>query len=524
MVATTTSTGQTFTVNNTTTGGNTGTIITVDNFPNATITTGTPNDLVIVNGGAASTGISVNTGAGNDTVALGAATALTGALNVLNGSTGTADILRFDYDVGNGATLNIPALITAGTIAGFEIIQLLADQGATVNITSGTGVTGYVFTDTTAGEAFNITATAAQATAITSITGDAADTVTLLISDAGSVSLSGDITTALDAITYQAVAVDLTLSNTATAVTQGGSAPGTATQSVTFGNGSAIQSATVNSTGTTTFNVAAATLATVAIADVDGTESDAEAIQSFIAVTTATAVVNVTGAGGQFTLVDSAANGDADLVLTFIDTVNINTTSASVIVAGVGSDEIDFTLNLGSFSGHTVFLDTAGTANSAVTITGFAAGTGGDVIELSEATTSAPQVGNDITSVSFIATTGFSYSAAEVVAAGAEVNVFVLQSAASQVVGSLTSTGDAGSVEAAIIAAGLFNNNAAHAAVSVYIVLDNGTDTGIYRVDLDVAAGTSVVDNANEIVSVQLVAVLIGVADVSTLVSANLGV
>jgi len=524
LVATTTSTGQTFTVNNTTTGGNTGTIITVDNFPNATITTGTPNDVVIVNGGNNSAGISVNTGAGNDTVRLGAATAMTSNLNVMNGSTGTGDILRFDYDIGNTETLNLPSLITAGTIAGFEIVQLNADQGATVNITAGTGITGYVLTDTTAGEAFNITATAAQATAITSITGDAADTVTLLISDAGTVSLSGDTTTALDAITYQAVAVDLTLSNTATALTQGGTTPGTATQTVTHGDGATIQSVTINSTGTVTFNVTAAALAAVAVADVDGTESAAEAIQSFITVAGATAAVNVTGAGGQFTLIDSAANGDADLVLTNIDTVNINTTSASVLVGGVGTDEIDFTLNLGSFSGHTVFLDTAGTANSAVTITGFAAGTGGDVIELSEATTAAPQVGNDITAVNFIATTGFSYSAAEVVAAGAEVNVFVLQSAASQVVGTLTSTGDAGGVEAAIVAAGLYNSNAAHAAVSVYIVLDNGIDTGIYRVDLDVAAGTSVVDNTNEIITVQLVAVLTGISDVSTLISANLGV
>jgi hypothetical protein len=526
LVATTTSTGQTFTVNNTTTGGNTGTIITVANFPNATITTGTPNDVVIVNGGNNSAGISVNTGAGNDTVRLGAATALTSNLNVLNGSTGTGDILRFDYDIGDTNTLNLPSLITAGTIAGFEIVELNADQGATVNITAGTGITGYVFTDTTAGETFNITATAAQANAITSITaGNAADTITLLISDAGTVSFSSDTTTALDAITYQAVAVDLTLSNAATAVTQGGTDPGTATQSVTFGNGSAIQSATVNSTGTTTFNVTAAALATVAVADVDGTESDAEALQSFIAVAGATAVVNVTGAGGQFTLVDTAANGDNDLVLTHIDTVNINTTSASVIVAGVGTDEIDFTLNLGSFSGHTVYLDTAGSADSAVTITGFAAGTGGDIIELSEPTTAAPQVGNDITTVSFIATTGFGYSAALAVEAAAAVNVFVLQSAASQVVGPLTSTGDAGGVEAAIIAAALLNTDgAAHAAVNAYFVLDNGTDTGIYRVTLDVAAVNSAVDTAAEITAVQLVAVLTGVADVSTLVSANLGV
>jgi hypothetical protein len=522
LVATTTAAGQTFTVNNTTTGGNTGTVVTVDNFPNAIITTGTPNDVVIVNGGNNSAGIRVNTGAGDDTVRVGAATALTSAGNVLNASTGTADTLRFDYDIGNNATLNLPSLITAGTISGFEVIDINADQGATVNITAGTGITGYIFTSTAEGEAFNINATAAQANAITSITGDAGDTITLLISDAGSVSLSGDTTTALDAITYQNVAVDLTLNNTAQVVTQGGTTPGSLAQTVTFGSGAAAQAVTINSTGVVNFNVTAAALATVAVADVDGTETDGVGTVEAVGVAAATTAVNVTGAGGQFTLIDTAANGDADLVLTNIDTVNINTTSASVIVAGVGTDEIDFTLNLGSFSGHTVYLDTAGTANSAVTITGFAAGAAGDIIELSEATTAAPQVGNDITTVNFVATTGFSVGAAEAVAAAAIVQVIALQSTAAQVNGALTATGDAGAVEAAIIAGGIVQTGG-HAAVNVYIALDNGVDTGIYRVTLD-GAEAGAIDAAGEITAVQLVATLTGIADVSTLTSANFGV
>jgi RTX calcium-binding nonapeptide repeat (4 copies) len=517
--ATTSARGQTLTVTNT--GGQNASAIRLGDFANQTVTTGSAGDGVTVDGGAASNFINVNTGAGNDTVTLSAATALTGTNNVFNGSTGT-DTLAFGYDIGNGNTLNLPALIAAGTISGFEIIDLVANQGATVNITAATGVTGYVFTSTAEGEAFNINATAAQANAITSITGDAGDTVTLLISDAGTVSLSDDTTTALDAITYQNVAVDLTLNNTAQTVTQGGTTAGSAAQTVTFGSGAAAQAVTINSTGTTTFNVSAAALATVAVADVDGTETDGAGTVNAIAVAAATAVVNVTGAGGQFTLIDTGANGDADLVLTHIDTVNINTTTASVIVAGVGSDEIDFTLNLGSFSGHTVYLDTAGTANSAVTITGFAAGTGGDIIELSEATTAAPQVGDDITTVNFVATTGFSISAAEAVAAAAIVQVIALQSTASQISGALTATGDAGAVEAAIIAGGLVQTGG-HAAVNVYIALDNGTDTGVYRVTLD-GAEAGAIDAPGEITAVQLVAILTGIADVSTLVSANFGV
>ena len=476
LVATTTSTGQTFTVNNTTTGGNTGTIITVDNFPNATITTGTPNDVVIVNGGNNSAGISVNTGAGNDTVRLGAATALTSNLNVLNGSTGTGDILRFDYDVGDTNTLNLPSLITAGTIAGFEIVELFANQGATVNVTAGTGITGYVFTSTAEGEAFNITATAAQANAITSITGDAADTVTLLISDAGTVSLSGDTTTALDAITYQNVAVDLTLSNTAMTITQGGTTAGTATQTVTHGDGATAQSVTINSTGTVTFNVTAAALAVVAVADVDGTASAEQAIQSFIGVAGATAVVNVTGAGGAFTLLDATPPaGDDDLVLTNIDTININTTTSSTIVAAAEDDEIDFVLNLGTFAGHLVHLDSDGTQDGTVSITGFAAGTGGDKLLLNEATT---QGVTDITLVSNIATTGYTLPATAAV--GAVVTAIVLGGSAFQISGALTSVSDAGAVEAAILAAALATP--AGNASNIYMLLDNGTDTGVYRV------------------------------------------
>jgi hypothetical protein len=518
LVATTTSTGQTFTVNNTTTGGNTGTSITVANFPNATITTGTPNDVVIVNGGDNSAGISVNTGAGNDTVRLGAATALTSNLNVLNGSTGTGDILRFDYDIGNTNTLNVPSLITAGTIAGFEIIELNANQGATVNVTAGTGITGYVFTSTAEGEAFNITATAAQANAITSITGDAADTITLLISDAGTVSLSGDTTTALDAITYENVAVDLTLSNTAMTITQGGGTAGTANQTVTHGDGATAQSVTINNTGNTTFNVTAAALAVVAVADVDGEASSEQAIQSFIGVAAATAVVNVTGAGGAFTLLDATPPaGDDDLVFTHIDTININTTTSSTIVAAAQDDEIDFTLNLGAFSGHLVHLDSDGTQDGSVTITGFAAGTGGDKLLLNEATT---QGVTDITLVSNIATTGYTLPGTAL--AGAVVTALVLGASAQQISGALTSVSDAGAVEAAILAAALATP--AGNASNIYMLLDNGTDTGVYRVAYNEAAAdganAGVLNDAAEL-SVVLIATLTGISDASTITSAN---
>jgi len=523
LTASTSSTGQTFTVNNTTSSGSVSTISAGD-FANTTITTGTAADVVIVAGGAATTSMTVNTGAGNDTIRLGAATALTGASNTYNASTGTADILRYDFDA--GATLNLATLITAGTISGFETLQLFADQAATVGITAGTGFTGYVFTDTTAGEAFNITATAAQANAITSITaGDAADTITLLISDAGTVSLSGDTTTALDAITYQNVAVDLTLNNTVQAVTQGGTTPGTATQSATFGDGSADQSVTINSTGTVTYNVTAAALATVgagilATVGVDGTEE-----LSAIAVPTATAVLNVTGTGATYGL----SGVDADVILTNIDTININTTTSSIIVAGHATTAATGSkVNLGAFAGHVVHLDNLGTQSVAVTIQGFAVGSAGDKIILSNGTSAeigvigatsgltAAKILADIQSTGVVAT-GFNAAAA------ASADLLVLSGSNFQIAGALTSVSSGAAVATKILAAGLISDGTARFG---YIVMDNGTDTGIYRVNIDADVGgasNTIVDTSADLVSIVLVGVLEGIADSSTLVAANFG-
>ena len=55
--------------------------------------------------------------------------------------------------------------------------------------------------------------------------------------------------------------------------------------------------------------------------------------------------------------------------------------------------------------------------------------------------------------------------------------------------------------------------------------MDNGTDTGVYRVSLDADVGGvgTVIDNAGDVVSIQLVGVLEGIADSSTLVAANFG-
>ena len=292
----------------------------------------------------------------------------------------------------------------------------------------------------------------------------------------------------------------MTLNNTANTVVQGNATPGTDAQTVTFGSGAAAQSVTINSTGAVTFNVTAAALATVSAADVDATQSAAEDLQSFIAVAGATAVVNVTGAGGAFGLLDATpAEGDDDLAFTNIDTVNINTTTASTIVAAAQDAEIDFTLNLGTVAGHNVAMDTNGTQDGVVTVTGFAAGASGDIVTLSEATT-ADLPGDDITAVASVATTGYTVTS-DTVAAADIAEVVILTSATAQITGPLTGTGDAGGVEAAILAAGM--NAVTGDATTIYVVADNGTATGIYRVAVDTAAADGAaggaIDAASEI-------------------------
>jgi len=524
LTAETTAAGQTFTVTNT--NGGTASSITMANFANTSVTTGSAGDTIIVDGGAATTGLSVNAGAGADTVNVTLATGWSGLGNSLNGGsnlTGTVDVLSLNYSA-IGTTIDLPAMITAGDIAGFEQLTLGLDAAdGTTTITAGTGFTSYntaLLND--AGDVIVLNATAAQANAITSYVGDATGSNTLNITTAGTVSFAGDTTTAIDTIAYENVAVDLTLNDTANAVVQGAGTAGTDAQSITMGDGTAVQSATINSTGTATFNVTAAALETVSAADVDATQSAAEALQSFIAVAGATAVVNVTGAGGDFGLLDATdAEGDDDLVFTNIDTVNINTTSASTIVAAAQNSEIDFTLNLGAFAGHNVAMDTNGTQDGVVTVTGFAAGASGDIVTLSEATT-ADLPGNDITAVASIATTGYTVTS-DTVAAADIAEVVILTSATAQITGPLTGTGDAGGVEAAILAAGM--NAATGDATTIYVVADNGTATGIYRVAIDTAAvdgaAGGAIDAASEI-GVTLIGTL-DVSDASTFVAANFG-
>jgi hypothetical protein len=433
------------------------------NFANTTATTGSAADTVTVTGGAATTGLSVNTGAGADTVTLTAVTALTGLGNSISGGsnlTGTVDTIKF-YALGASEDVDFAALITAGDIAAFEKAQFVASNNSAHAITAGTGITQYLMDSDNGNEDFTFTATAAQATAITSFidttgTGD----TDLTLSDAGTVSFAGDTVTNLDTVTVGANATDFTFPNIANQtgniiLTQSGASGGT--QTMTFGtltNGGAEQHAITASTGTVSFNISAASMALVTqpvFSNAGGADSAGRVLMT--AATGATSELNITGAGGNFMLID-----DVDFAPTAIDTININTTSASAI--GVGVDvavTTPSTVNLGSFSGHTLKMDPLGTQTGVVNITGFAAGASGDIIELNDA--GADYTG-EIVSFANVATTGYSsVIGSDDVAVTGIVEVIVFSAASMQVSGSLTATEDAGAVEAAIIAAGFIPFN-----------------------------------------------------------------
>jgi hypothetical protein len=497
--ALTTAANQSITVNSTVLAANAGAAsdIRVANFANTRVTTGSGNDTITVTGGDATTGLNVNAGIGDDIVILSAATALSGTGNVIAGSTNTTagvDTLRIAYDAGD---LNLATLVTAGTISGFEAISFTADQVGGGTYTLATGFTSINFANTAAaGTALNVGATAAQATALTNITAEADDTLNLVISDAGSVSLAGTKTlTGLDGVTWGTQAVSLTLHAGAVAVTQTG---GTASQSVTFGTLAAAQSANIGSTGTVTFSIAGTDYATNVGA---GTVN-----LTITAATGATATLNFTGGAAAIDLLDT------NLVETAIDVFSVGAmTGAANITAGTTTDTvatgaIDLAETGTTQLAHRVNLDSIGTQSVAVTIRGFDAGTGGDVIDLQ---------GADAVTAIVVATTGAQIADASTV--GAASQMIVGGTAASQINGALTATTDAGAVEAAILALGL--TTAAATVTNFYVTLDNGTDVGVYRVTATAGADLAI-NNANEF-TVALISTLSGVADANLFVPGN---
>ena len=552
LTATTTAANQSITVNNTVLAANAGQIstITVGNFANNRVTTGSGNDAVTVTGGTGTTGLNVDTGAGNDTVAVGAATVFTGAGNVLNGgtdTTGGVDTLGV-YALAATENLDLAALALAGTIVGFEAVTIADSDDSAHTVTLATGITSVTISATKGDTAtYNVTGTAAQVSGLALSSGFSTNTMNLLITTGGSVS-TGTLTN-VDLINFgSADAFTLTLGGTvATANTQTGTGSAATTVNVfttTFTNNAGAGAPTLNlnpaqavtavSSGAVTFNIARDALqnaTAVNIADI--TLVSAAAATTTLNVTSATTTTldaDGTGGGAVATLIDFS---DADLAVAGanIDTIRVGdvttaqvfsfgtgiaaTSATDILVAGVTLAVNAAETGTAQVS-YTFVADTTGAATTVVAITGFDATTialGGDVLDLSSVA--------DAVVARTVTTTGATLGAA-VGAVANIVEMIIGNTAAAQINGALTQTTDGGAVEAAIAALGL--NVAADAdATNIYITLDNGTDTGIYRVTLtDVGAGT-IIDAVNEISNVVLVATLVGITDVGTLGSFNFG-
>ena len=552
LTATTTAANQSITVNSAVLAANGGQIstITVGNFANNRVTTGSGTDGITVNGGADTTGLNVNASAGDDTVTLSAATALTGAGNVINGganasTTSAGDTLAIGYAL--AGNLDLAALATAGTIAGFEIVTFADAANEAHNVTLATGIVSVTTATSDAAEDFTITATAAQADAITNLVdGAGAGNLELTISTGGSVSFVGNTLTNVDVVRFGSTeAMTLTLGGTtAAANTQTGTGSAATTVNVfatTFTNNVGAGAPTLNlnpaqavtavSTGEVTVNVSRSALQVATAVDIANITlvSAAGATTTLNVTNSATTTIDTNGtdADGVPTLIDFE---DADLVLNGanIDTIRVgDVTTAQVFSFGTGVAAtsandlliagvpivVNATETGTAQVSYTFAADTTGVADTRLAITGFDATTiaaGGDVLDLSG-------LGAQVVARTVV-TTGATLGAAVADAANI-VEMIIGNTAASQIVGALTATTDGGAVEAAIAALGLVaadTNN-----TNIYITLDNGTDIGVYRVTLNADAANNIINDVGEISNVVLVATLTGVADVGLLGAFN---
>jgi len=571
--ATTTAIGQTVTVTNTT--GTNASTITLGNFANQTVTLGTAGDTV--NLAANLPGTSINTGLGNDTINLSVGATFAAALPttstmVINGSTGT-DTVAFSGTLGASENIDLSTYVTNGVLAGIEGFSVTATNtdNSTHAITLATGITTLTLVSDNSAEIYNVTGTAVQVEALTSVQ-DTTGTgqFNIIVSDAGTVSWAGATMTGIDAVNWSAAnAVTMTAGTAAGTFTQ--TSTGTAATTFTVGSASTIaasvvssatvstaQSFTATSTGTVTYNLGYAIGQ-----ELSGIDANAAWDAGDLAVTIptgATATLNISGAASVATSYGASATSDsigsirlmdADLVWSNsagastanFDIITIGgITAAATIDYGTGlSDTVAGTgrnttsvlqsapavgATIGITSGvytnanetgttqysYTLSTDSGGTATSTLVVTGFDVGAtaaGGDVLNL----------GGSITTQPAVVGTGAVLNLAA--AAGSAISAVVLSGASTQIAGNLSQTGNAGAVEAAIIAAGLTTGTYSSGGTG-YVILDNGVDTGVYRVTS--TANTSVANALDQAAdfTVDLVAVLVGVSDAGTLIAANI--
>ena len=301
----------------------------------ATLTNGGTNDVIAASAAGASvttdaTTLTLNAGGANGAVLVG---------NFANSTAGTTDILA----LANG---NTSTTVTTGTITGFETLNIGQSAAATnVAVTYGAGVTGIttLIADTTNGSA-TFSMTAAQGSTLTTLTNtNGTGTFNLTLTTAGVLNLSS------------------------TVVTIGGT--GGDVDVLTFaGNNNTLVVNSTNIAKITGTAVAAGTGDTISAVDtltVANTKFDAfEAITATAGATT----IGITDSGVGVARTITGNAGDNAIVL------GIATAQKTVDLSAGGADSVS---------------TAAVTAAGRMAVAGFDEGTGGDVVKLGGAATTA---------------------------------------------------------------------------------------------------------------------------------------
>jgi Ca2+-binding RTX toxin-like protein len=496
------------------------------------------------------------------TVADGAAQTLTvngsdiasGAVASVTFTTGTnTDTLAFA-----GSALNL----TSVTLSNVDTISSLATTGAvTITVGSNTSnlVNGAATVAAVAGSTSTLTS-AASTLNLTSTTLTNIDKISDSYASGATITLGTNVTTSASAVstigggagtdTLALDVADRDLTGTTLTSIEAITVADGAAQTLTV-NGSDIASGAVASvtftTGTNTDTLAfagsALNLTSVTLSNVDTISS--LATTGAVTITDSGSIVDgatITVGAVSGANVNLVGAGDLDLTnVTFsnIDTVTLG--SAGTLTFGASSDDATtyvgssgndtfltaaatttqaLAISLGSVNGgghDIVSLDAVGTntGTGVVAITGFTAGTGSnaDSIYLSGGAITS---GNIVLDVQLIGAAVLGENGN----VGDADGIVVLSGSAFQISGNLTSTTGGGAVESAIVAAKL---TGVSDSTYFYAMLDNGTETGIYRVDTGTVVAldtttTGLLDDHND-----FGVTLVGTIDVSNANSFVLG-
>ena len=461
MGVTATANSQTFNTSANTDAAN-ATTIAIGAF-NTTITTGAAGDTFNT---IQQDGSTITAGAGNDTFNITNVAAIDNdaTLLTLTGGTGTDSLVFAD-------ALTVAADFTDTTdiaISGIETLNVGQVGGASTVTLSTANEFTTIIADTT-NSTLVVTGTGSQLSEVTTLTNtNGGNVFSLTVSDAGA-TLDLDAVTLggagdLDVITFQA----------------------------TGSNVLRLDGADVSQISATA--VAAGTADTLEIGVANASGGDAVANTTFNAFETITLVgttaldLDLTDSGVG---VARTINGDVG-----DNTINVGTPTATktIVISSGGTDTVQIPMDT----------LTAG----AISVTGFTPGTGGDILDLLTAAEGA-------TNVTF---TG-PIAAAGVLATSNATDAntgYILNTTATQISGALaTAVGDGGAVEAAMIAMGFTGTSLVNGQF-LMAAIDNGTDTGIYRIT---ANDTAIID-ATDMDGITHIATLVGVTT-DQLVPAN---